>query len=420
MNYKNQFKKSCYIFYLIFFVTILLPNTASAAVYYVSTTGEDTNTGTQSAPFGTIKYGIGVLQSGDTLFIRGGTYPEQLLSNSGTNFPAGTSWSNPVTIAAYSDGTNTETVILKPNSEGGGGAIGIGSSSIKYLIIDGIVIDAVNRPTAINISGGANHIRFQNVEVKNATQFGVHLSTNNDDTANDMFNEFINMNVHHIGTRKNLDHGFYISTSGNLFEQCDIHHNAAWGIHQYTLSGKPRINNNIIRNNRIHHNGIELLSGGGIILGNGDNNRIYNNVVWENLNGIQISPYMSPTNTGVYHNTVYANQGSGILISSGSMDTEVLNNIIYQNELYDQANETVINNNLTTNPSFVDESGGDFHLQSNSTSIDTGMTLNEVTKDFDGIERPQGSFPDIGAFEYLQQTPDDGNPSPPQNLQFKN
>ena len=52
---------------------------------YVSTSGNDTNDGSFSKPFKTITHGASVLQPGDTLFIRGGTYTEQIkIRNSGT------------------------------------------------------------------------------------------------------------------------------------------------------------------------------------------------------------------------------------------------------------------------------------------------------------------------------------------------
>jgi hypothetical protein len=56
--------------------------------------------------------------------------------------------------------------------------------------------------------------------------------------------------------------------------------------------------------------------------------------------------------------------------------------------------------NLTTNPSFVDAANKNFALQSGSPGIDAGQTISEVTVDFAGAPRPQGSTYDIGAYEY--------------------
>lgn len=61
-------------------------------------------------------------------------------------------------------------------------------------------------------------------------------------------------------------------------------------------------------------------------------------------------------------------------------------------------------NNITNAPSFVDYTNGDFHLQSDSPCINSGIN-NYVTTvtDFDGDPRIVGGTVDIGAYEY--QTP---------------
>lgn len=56
--------------------------------------------------------------------------------------------------------------------------------------------------------------------------------------------------------------------------------------------------------------------------------------------------------------------------------------------------------NISDNPQFVDEDGGDFHLQAGSPCIDAGTSTDAPPTDFDGIPRPQGSGFDIGMYEY--------------------
>ncbi|ANN35855.1 hypothetical protein A9498_31375 (plasmid) [Bacillus thuringiensis serovar coreanensis] len=54
--------------------------------YYVSTTGDDANSGTINSPFRTIQKASSVLTAGDTVLIRGGTYNETVIpKNDGTN-----------------------------------------------------------------------------------------------------------------------------------------------------------------------------------------------------------------------------------------------------------------------------------------------------------------------------------------------
>jgi hypothetical protein len=55
----------------------------------------------------------------------------------------------------------------------------------------------------------------------------------------------------------------------------------------------------------------------------------------------------------------------------------------------------------STDPKLVNPSAFDFHLQSGSPAIDTGLTFSDVTTDYDGHVRPQGPAYDIGADEYV-------------------
>src|SRR5262245_20178135 len=52
----------------------LHPRAASAATYYVATSGNNSYAGTETQPFQTIRKGLSVLRGGDTLYVRGGTY----------------------------------------------------------------------------------------------------------------------------------------------------------------------------------------------------------------------------------------------------------------------------------------------------------------------------------------------------------
>jgi hypothetical protein len=58
----------------------------------------------------------------------------------------------------------------------------------------------------------------------------------------------------------------------------------------------------------------------------------------------------------------------------------------------------------------------DFRLKPGSCAIDRGMTIPEVTHDFDGVLRPKGSGYDIGAFEHvlIDKTP----PQAPKDLKL--
>ncbi len=79
---------------------LALPAPAAAAAtttYYVAPNGNDSNVGTQAAPFATIQKAVAVVAAGDTIALRGGTYK---LDTTITIAKSGTA-SAPITLAAY-------------------------------------------------------------------------------------------------------------------------------------------------------------------------------------------------------------------------------------------------------------------------------------------------------------------------------
>lgn len=385
---------------------LLIASGCSATTYYTSTNGSDSNNGSINTPFKTLSKGVSVLTPGDTLYIRSGTYYESLENN----IPGGTSWQTPVTVSGYPG----ETVTLRPS---GNRVIEFTGSTKKYIVIDNLILDAssasidavklsassVNLDTGI-ITNPPGPIRFKNSEIKNAKGQGFLVIGDG--------NEFINLKVHNNGTTDH-DHGFYISSSNNLIENCEIYNNAGWGIQIYTGSDAIRANSNVIRNNKVHDNaaaqtlapGMTYVRGVGIGLYNGDNNIAYNNVIWNNSTGIAVN--YSSSNIKVFNNTLYSNRknvswASNIEIGSGAYNARVQNNIMWGpgGTINDSGAGTVKDHNITTDPRFMTP-GTDFRLQPNSPAIDAGISLSEVNNDISGQTRPKGSGYDIGAYEYL-------------------
>jgi len=58
------------------------------------------------------------------------------------------------------------------------------------------------------------------------------------------------------------------------------------------------------------------------------------------------------------------------------------------------------NNKYGVNPTFNDFAGADYHLANNSMAIDAADPAATNFIDFDGVQRPQGTRSDIGAFEF--------------------
>lgn len=74
------------VFVLVLGFFVLGISQAQATDYYVAPTGADTNPGTLASPWKTIGKANAMLKAGDTVFLRGGTYTNQVISpsNSGT------------------------------------------------------------------------------------------------------------------------------------------------------------------------------------------------------------------------------------------------------------------------------------------------------------------------------------------------
>jgi hypothetical protein len=364
----------------------------AAATYFVATGGSDDNPGDEAQPFRTVTRGAAALAPGDTLYVKAGTYPESFHDA----IPGGASWSAPVTLAAYPG----DTVVLQP--QGVGSVFYFSAPSSQFITISGFTIDgrfivhdavrigSLRRPP----SATAHDIRFQDSEIRNAPVNGVLVA---DRAIN---NRFTNLRVHHNGTT-NLDHGFYISTSGNVVEHSEIFANSGEGVQIYSQHLKASVDENVVRYNRLHDNGVAG-TGCGMILSSGRDNLAYDNVVWNNRCGIRAD--YGAVDPKIYNNTVVENAGTGILAGKRSQGALIVNNISYLNAggaITLQGRGGVANHNLINDPWFVDPGALDFHLAAGSPAIDAGAPLAEVPDDADGVLRPQGPGYDIGAYEFV-------------------
>jgi hypothetical protein len=157
------------------------------------------------------------------------------------------------------------------------------------------------------------------------------------------------------------------------------------------------VQNTIVRNNIV----TDCASYGGIF-GNtvvGSPQIIHNTVVG-NTNGIGFWYRGTPI---IKNNIVVNNKESGIVVG-GNPTYGVAEPVYSHNNLW---NNTINWNNLdpgegaiSENPIFVNESGGDYHLQKGSPCIDAGTDVG-VYVDMEGDVRPFGAGFDMGADEFV-------------------
>jgi hypothetical protein len=211
--------------------------------FYVATTGNDSNPGTQSAPWRTIQHAADTVRAGRTVNVRGGIYEELVSINASGNTTDGF-----ITFRSYPG----ETAILEAGRftpSGRSAVLTINNKS--YVRIEGFEIrnyrTAEHRltPLGISVMGAGSHI------------------------------ELLKNNVHHI--EQNFDGRDAPGRGGNGF-----------GIAVYGTDAKAPISELIIDGNEVHH----LKTGSSeslVVNGNVTNFRIAHNVVHDNNNiGIDV------------------------------------------------------------------------------------------------------------------------------------
>jgi hypothetical protein len=215
----------------------------SKATFYVSTTGNDSNAGTQAAPWRTIQHAADKARAGATVNVRSGVYEELLSINVSGNATDGyiTFRSNPGETAILDAGYFTPA--------GRQGVLTIHNQS--YVRIEGFEIrnfhTAEHRlaPLGVSVMGAGSHI------------------------------ELLKNNVHHI--EQNFPGRDAPGSGGNGF-----------GIAVYGTDARTPISELVIEGNEVHH----LKTGSSeslVVNGNVTNFRITHNVVHDNNNiGIDI------------------------------------------------------------------------------------------------------------------------------------
>jgi parallel beta-helix repeat protein len=335
-----QLVLSATIFTVLLTGGVLSPRVATAATYYVTTTGSDSNPCSQSRPCRTIAQGMNVLRAGDTLYIHEGTYAESI--GSSAPVPSGTSWSNAVIIAGYPG----ETVIL--NGHYAGISLNDGTS-VSYVVFDNLIIDASGGNSGLFIGCDSHHIQFMNGEIKNSPDGVLVFGCGS-------YVEILDSKIHGAHGAPLENYGFYWLGHDSVFDGNEVYDNGGYAYHIYN-TGANNVSNNIIRNNIIHGNGFHGGNGaGGIILSSGSNNQADNNIVYGNYSGINIDYTNGEANNQVSNNTIYGNTYSGIHIGAGALNTIVQNNIVYQNgiDIIDDGVGTILIDHLidhlTTTP----------------------------------------------------------------------
>lgn len=411
---------------IIFLGVLFLTGSGFASTYYVAKNGNDSNLGSETFPWLTINHAISVLKGSDHLFVKAGTYKElpNISNLTGTA-------NSPTIIQAYPG----DTVILQSSGTYSGRVYII---SCHYLVFDGFEVTNVNE--GIYVQGQSTYVTIQNCKVHNVGQEAIQIFEQSHHI------NVLNNTLYDLGKQNaNWGEGVYVGmgsgapgdfthdvlVQGNVIhdngsEACDIKANTynvtidgniiyksnsvgepgSINIHQmcYGAICPPQEPKHVVKNNIVYN----VLSESAIYIGTSAT--VYNNIVYGSVPSCGI--YVDSTDAysrKIYHNTIDLSSSVAVCVS-GSPNLDVRNNI----------GPTSYTKNIATKAAhFVNAAGRDYHLVSGSAPINAGDNLTSIVPtDKDGISRPQGSAPDIGAYEYASDTPpsDTTPPSPPTGL----
>jgi hypothetical protein len=350
---------------------------SAAGDLYVSCSGSDSNSGTQSSPFATINKAASAATAGTTIHVQGGACNYQPVIND----KSGTA-SSPITFISEPKFTANPQSAAKIVGSGNGTTKGyLFRNNGSYVHVIGFdmsgkgVTDGLDNFGSNNLIQG-NHIHAMTNINCSGTPGGSGLG---DDTGSN--NTYDGNMVDHIGdypTKCDYVHGIYVDDAGDIVSNNIAFNNVGNGL--YTNHG----------------------SGGGVTF--------INNTSFANLEyGVGVNG--SVANSIVANNILMGNGIAGVKLWSGVSGTQITNNIIYNNPT--AVTGGTAQNSISVDPQFVNyqaDGTGDYHLKAGSPAIDKGTATNAPKIDYDGHPRPQGNGVDIGAYESgsagsISQTP---------------
>jgi parallel beta-helix repeat protein len=328
--------------------------------FYVSPSGSDSNPGTLAAPWRTIGKAAATLSAGQTVYLRAGTYAEGMGTSCTTSYNT-VSFSNsgtsgaPITVAGYPG--EESSVIVKTKLRLAG----------SWILLRDFVYDRNYAYSSADLActGEPLHLLGDDIvitglEVRNNNMSGIFLGGADRATIEGNW-------VHDNGTHYNADHGIYWSSgtggtvANNVFER-----NYAFGIHMY-----PNPVGQLITENTVVGSGRA-----GIILSGAQNQTVVNNIsAWNGEEGIR----------------------TGALGCTGCRADQ---NVLFGNSAdYYFQTPLSVGSTVHADPGFVNRSAGNYRLAAGSPAVDSAIRQYARADDFDGISRPVGAGPDIGAFE---------------------
>jgi hypothetical protein len=268
---------------------LLISGSASAATYYVSNSGLDTNAGTLLLPWKTINHAMGIVAPGDTVLVQPGTYTDTYSTIS-------------YGIRVFTSGTAGSPITLKSIVRGGAIVDGTGETGREYCFyLDGVSYFTLDGFTVQNCTFGgislfaaSTPVAFGNNTIINNEVLNISNPVNDgqDGHGGQGISEDLNANydvvcqnyVHDIGNvwDTDFDHGMYMQGNAGTYCNNILYHNRFGAGMQMTSYNPSQANTmNIFNNTSVDNltNGLVMFTsfGGTFSTVTIDNNIIYGN-----------------------------------------------------------------------------------------------------------------------------------------------
>lgn len=294
---------------------MLAPGLAQATTYYVSTTGNNANSGTdESSPFATLKHAATVFNPGDTILVRGGTYN---LANGSTIIvtKVGTAGS-PLVIKNY---PGERPILNWPDKNNTANRILFGGSLAAWITIEGFEIRNGYEGGKCNTS--CNNITFRyNWIHDNRNQGFLGQNTN----GLFEYNIFEHNGNFETCVSCSFEHGIYANGNDMVIRYNVFINNLAYGIQQAGTTAQS--NRWTIVGNTFAY---EAYRAAIVVWGaNTDDTRIENNIFYENginlasgttVHGVDCSSCGGITGLIIRNNHSYASGSGATLFKSSNL-----------------------------------------------------------------------------------------------------
>ena len=257
---------------LVVLAVLLTAGASRAATYYVATTGNDADAGSQATPWRTLQKAGNVAVAGDTVNVLPGTYAGFRPLHSGTA-PA------PIRFVAQAG-----VIVNTPGTANSNGD-NIWVRDVDYIVIDGFESTAAPRSGVAvqgEPDGNAAGVVIRNCNCHHNSRWGIFTGFARDLLLEDNETSF-----------SAIEHGIYVSNSGDrpIVRRNHAHHNNASGVQ---LNADPAqmgddpndpegdgiIEGAVVESNLIHDNG--TAGGAAINLASVRTSLIRNNVLYGN------------------------------------------------------------------------------------------------------------------------------------------